>query len=172
MALVFTVSAPTTVFTEPHGTLVADTLRAQFGDAIDYDSTDERYSCELGWSGWSTLQQRAADACGTDAIPHLLSMEAWSGAYVPVETETGTFEFPGDGTNLDIGCLSKLIAELELIGNVLDLPIDDDSLDKLYHHYADDDDLVDDDMDIQTFTQLLPLARYALKKRLPLWVVK
>lgn len=172
MALVLTVSAPTTVFTEPHGTLVADTLRARFGDAIDYDSTDERYSCELGWSGWSTLQQRAVDACGTDAIPHFLSMEAWSGAYVPVETEIGTFEFPGDGPNLDIGCLLNLIAELELIARALDLPTDDGSLDKLFRHYADNDDLIDDDMDIQTFTQLLPLARYALKKRLPLWVVK
>lgn len=172
MALVFTVSSPLVVFAEPHATNVANTLRTQFGDAIDFGSTEKRYSSELGWSGWSSLQKRAANTCGPDAIPHFLSMEAWSGAYLPLETSTGVFEFPGDETNLDIGCLTNLISELELIGTSLNLPIDDAELDKLYHKYADDDDLIDDDMDVQTFTQLLPLARYALAHRLPLWIVK
>lgn len=172
MALVFSVSAPSTAFTEPFATQVADTLRAQFGDEIDFDNEAERHSDELGWSGWAKLQERGAEACGADNLPHFLSMEAWSGCYLPVATCIGTFKFPGDEPHLDVGALDNLIAELELIGTALGLPLGDLELNEVYRKYIDDDDLVDEDMDIQTFTQLLPLARFAREQRLPLWVIK
>ena len=172
MALVFSVSAPRTAFTEPFASQIADTLRAQFGDKIDFSNDTERHSDELGWSGWRILQERGAEACGADKLPHFLSMEAWHGCYLPVTTGVGSFEFPDDSPNLDVGALDNLIAELELIGKTLGFPTDDSSLTELFRKYMDDDDLIDEDMDIQTFTQLLPLARFARKHRLPLWVVK
>jgi len=172
MALVFSVSAPTTAFTEPFATQIADTLRRQFGDSINLANGAERHSDELGWSGWGKLQERAAEACSADQIPHFLSMEAWHGCYLPVATDVGTFEFPDDTPNLDVGALDNLIAELELIGDTLGLPTDDSALNELFRKYIDDDDLIDEDMDVQTFTQLLPLARFAREQRLPLWVVK
>ena len=172
MALVFSVSAPHTAFTEPFATQVADTLRSQFGGDINFSNDSERHSDELGWSGWRTLQERGAEACGADRLPHFLSMEAWHGCYLPVATGVGSFEFPDDSPNLDVGALDNLIAELELIGQSLALPNDNSALAELFRKYLDDDDLIDEDMDVQTFTQLLPLARFAREQRLPLWVVK
>jgi hypothetical protein len=43
-------------------------------------------------------------------------MDAWSGILVPFITDIGTFDFSRDEKNLDIGCLSKSIAEFELNG--------------------------------------------------------
>ena len=172
MGLAFSVSAPTTIFSEPFGAIVADTLRSQYGDLIDLTSELDHCSEELGWSGWRSLQERAAEACGAGAIPHFLSMEAWRGVYLPVDTEIGVFQFSDESMNLDVACLEKLIAELELIGNALGLPIDDDRLASLFNKYIEDDDLVDEDMDIQTFTQLLPCARIARSRNQPLWIVK
>jgi len=172
MALVFSVSAPSTAFIEPFATQITETLRSTFGDEIDFDNKAERHSEELGWSGWAELQERGAESCGADQLPHFLSMEAWHGCYLPVKTDVGSFEFPDETPNLDVGALDNLIAELELIGNALGLPVDDSSLDALSEKYTDDDDLVDEDMDIQTFSQLLPLARFAREQRLPLWIVK
>jgi hypothetical protein len=172
MGLVFTVSAPSTVFTSPFCKIVADSLRSQYGIAMDLSSESDYQSAELGWSGWRLLQERAISECGADAIPHLLSMEAWCGAYLPVPTGIGAFEFPGETTKLDVACLDNLIAELELIGRKLRLPLDDDQLAVLFRNYTDDDNLVDQDMDVQTFTQLLPCARVARNRNQPLWIVK
>ena len=172
MALVFSVSTPNVAFTEPFASQLTNTLRAQFGDAIDFSNDAERHSDELGWSGWGKLQERGAETCGADKLPHFLSMEAWHGCYLPVTTGIGSFEFPAGSPNLDVGALDNLIAELELIGNALALPTDDSALHELFRKYIDDDDLIDEDSDVQTFTQLLPLARFAHEQRLPLWIVK
>lgn len=172
MALVFTVCAPTKAFTEPFATQVANTLRSHFGDTIDLNSEEDMYSEELGWSGWAKLQDRGMKACGLEQLPHFLSMEAWRGCYLPVETECGTFQFTDASLQLNVGALVNLIAELEMIGRASDLPVDDIGLKDLFEKYMEDEDLIDEDMDIQAYTQLLPLARYARKQRLPLWVVK
>jgi len=173
MGLTFSVANPTDVFRAPFGSVVADILRSQFGNAMELDSLlDAHYADELGWSGWETLQQRAADACGADSIPHFLSMAAWHGVYVPVLTDIGGFEFPGGSTPLDVACLDSLISELETIGPALRLPTDDETLKQLVHKYRDDDDLVDEDMDVQTFATLLPCARVAKRRNQPLWIVK
>ena len=172
MGLIFSVSAPATAFVEPHAAQITATLLMQFGDAIDFGSEAERESEELGWSGWAKLQQRGAEACGEERLPHFLSMKAWHGCYLPVATDVGAFEFPDDTPRLDVASLESLIGELELIGNALDLPLADSALEQLFLKYIEDDDLVDQDMEIQTFTQLLPLARFARDRRLPLWVLK
>ncbi|WP_166826735.1 hypothetical protein [Thalassoroseus pseudoceratinae] len=172
MALVFSVAVPNTMFTEPFASQVADTLRGMFGDDIDFNSQTERHSDELGWSGWSELQERGVEALGADKLPHFLSMEAWHGCYLPVKTDIGSLEFSDDSPNLDVGALDNLIPELESLGNALSLPTEDSALDELFQKYIEDDDLIDEDMDVQTFTQLLPLARFARAQRLPLWVVK
>lgn len=173
MGLTFSVANPTDVFTEPFGSVVADLLRSQFGDSINLASPlDTHYTDELGWSGWRMLQERAVDACGADAIPHFLSMEAWHGVYLPVDTKIRSFEFPDESTPLDVACLDNLISELEAIGAALNLPTDDAALQQLAAKYLEDDDLIDEDLDIQTFAELLPCARLAKQRNQPLWVVK
>ena len=173
MGLTFSVANPQDVFSDPFGDVVAETLRSIFGDEMELDSTAAPFcSVELGWSGWRQLQERAAAACGSEAIPHFLSMEAWRGVFLPVETEAGMIQFPDDPTPLSVACLERLIDELEKIGTALDLPTSDDELQKLAARYLDNDDLIDDDMDIQTFAALLPSTRIAKERNQPLWVVK
>jgi len=99
-------------------------------------------------------------------------MEAWQGVYVPGEADIGFFTFDGHSTPLSVASLDQLIGELEAIGVALGLPTDGADLRSLFLGYRDDDDRCDDDMDIQTYVQLLLSAREAKKRNQPLWVVK
>ena len=171
MGLVFTASTPRIALHEPLASQLTDSLREQYGDAVVLDSDVQRNSEEIGWSGWGSLQERAESACGADMVPHLLSVDLPLGFYLPVQTDVGKFEVPDEYPSFNFGSLVKLIAELELIGNALELPTDDSRLTLLFDKYFDDDDLIDEDMDIQTYCLLLPFARFALDQRLLLWVV-
>ena len=64
-----------------------------------------------------------------------------------------------------------MVSELKDLGKVLGLPSDDDGLKELAAKYRDDD-LVDADMDVQTYAQLLLAAHVAQRRRQVLWVVK
>ena len=171
MSLAFSVGNPVDAFMEPFAERMKRTLASHFSGIV-LDSDEEAYfSEELGWSGWRLLQDKAVETVGADAVPHFLSMEALSGCYVPAETEPGSFEFDGHHTPLAVASLPALISELENIGRVRGLPTDDDGLKELAAKYRDDD-LVDDNMDIQTYAQLLLAAHVARGRRQILWVVK
>jgi hypothetical protein len=172
MGLTFTVGNPHAVFIEPFAERVKNTLASHFSDAIVLDSDEEPYfSEELGWSGWKALQERAVQTVGAERIPHLLSMEAWSGCYVPANTEPGAFQFDNEKTPLAVGSLPALVRELEAVGGGLGLPTEDEELKCLGAKYQDDD-LIDLDMDTQTYAQLLLAAREAQRRRQVLWIVK
>ncbi len=171
MGLTFTVGNPIEVFIESFAELVKKTLASHY-DGIVLDSDEEAfYSDELGWSGWQLLQDKAVETVGADAVPHFLSMEAWVGCYVPAETQPGSFTFEGEKTVLEVASLRSLIDELEHLGRVLGLPTSDNGLKELAAKYQEDD-LVDDDMDIQTYAQLLIAAHTAQLRRQVLWIVK
>jgi hypothetical protein len=171
MALVFSVGNPSDIFIEPFADRVKQTLTAHFSGIV-LDSQEGPYqSLELGWSGWQLLQETAVETVGADRVPHFLSMEAWSGCYVPAATQPGAFEFEGENTPLAVASLPALVSELELVGGALGLPIDDLGLKRLAAKY-DDDDLADDDMDIQTYAQLLLAAHVAQRRQQVLWIVK
>lgn len=172
MGLTFSVGNPDAAFIQPLAERVRSTLASHFGTDILLDSDEETfYSNELAWSGWSLLQEKATEVVGSEKVPHLLAMEAWSGCYVPTNTQIGSFGFDGESTKLDVASLPELLRELELLGPALGLPIDDPSLCKLAEKYQDDD-LIDDDMEIQTYAQLLLAAHLADRRRQVLWVVK
>jgi hypothetical protein len=172
MGLTFTVGNPADAFMEPFAERVRLTLAAHFGDSVVLDSVElAYYSDELGWSGWRTLQERAANALTAQRVPHLLAMEAWCGCYVPADTEPRCFEFDEESTPLDTASLPALVRELEAVGKALGLPTDDAGLAELAERYSDDD-LADEDMDIQTYAQLLLAARLAQRRQQVLWVVK
>ncbi len=173
MGLSFSVGNPSEVFAEPYGSLVTETLQSHFGDSVELSSQQEIYfSNEVAWSGWSKLQHLGVKVCGEAAIPHLLSMEAWHGAYLPVETQIGAFQFPGESPALNVACLFNLITELEGIGLAANLTTDDAGIQALAQEYLSNDDLIDADMEIQTYAQLLPSARVAQQRKQPLWIVK
>ena len=173
MGLAFTVGNPTDVFIEPHGNAIKASLLAEFGGSMVLDSPDEPwYTGELGWSGWAGLQERALEFLPPEKIEHLLSMEAWKGVYLPIETSPLSLQIPGHKTPLNVGGLHHLIAELILIGRALQLPTDNQGLQSLAERYADDGDMIDEDMEIQTYAQLLLAAYRAQSRNQPLWIVK
>ena len=98
-------------------------------------------------------------------------MEAWFGAYLPTELEPDAIQVEGSPTPLDVASLPGLIRELEQFGTISNLPVDDAGLKALEAKY-DDDDLCDEDMDLQTYAQLLLGARMARSRNQPLWVIK
>jgi hypothetical protein len=171
MGLTFTVGNPSDAFLEPFAEKVRAALAHHFGAAIDLSSSTEPYfSAELAWSGWRQLQERAASVLKPQQVPHLLSMEAWSGCYVPCDTEPGTMTFEGE-QGVDVASLDRLLGELEAIGAALDLPTDDQCLLELAAKY-EEGDLIDEDEDIQTYVHLLLTARVARDRRQVLWIVK
>ncbi len=125
MGLTFTVGNPSNAFLEPFAERVRATFDNQFGSRIVLDSDMEPYySEELGWSGWRLLQERAATALTEERVPSLLSMEAWTGCYLPVDLEPGAYEFEGESTTLAVASLDRLVGELEAVGTALGLPVD------------------------------------------------
>jgi hypothetical protein len=172
MGLTFTVGNPSVAFIEPFDGRVRALLLKRFGGAVDLDSSEDPYASEeLGWSGWAKLQRRAIKAVGRGRVPHLLSMEAWCGCYVPAETDPGAFEVESTPTPLQYGSLPRLVGELEAVGAALGLPTGDVGLRELADGYLEDD-REDEDMDVQTYAQLLLAARVAGRRRQVLWVVK
>jgi hypothetical protein len=168
MGLQFTVGNPSDAFVEEYAGRVRSALKRRFGDAVVLDSPEPPYrSDECGWSGWSMLQTRAKLAVGEERIPHLLSMEAWRGCYVPADTNPGFFAFGREDLQLDVGSLPELVSELQTVGVALDLPLDDDALRELEAECTDDED-----MDTQVYAALLLAARTALRRRQALWIVK
>jgi hypothetical protein len=172
MGLTFTVGNPSVAFIEPFAARVRSLLSHRFGGAVDLDSGEDPYTSEeLGWSGWEKLQRRATQAVGGKQVPHLLSMEAWCGCYVPAETDPDAFEVEGTPTPLKFGSLPRLVGELEAVGTALGLPTADAGLRALADSYLEDD-REDEEMDVQTYAQLLLAARVAGRRRQVLWVVK
>ena len=173
MGLKFTVGRPTDVFDEPFAELVGYVLEAECANNVDWglDGVEPFHSAELGWSGWNLLQERARVALTPEEVPNLLSMEAMHGAYLPGWPEAGAIVFDDYPMPLDVAPLEALIGELEKVGPALGLATDEAGLAAIATKYADDD-LCDDDMEIQTYAQLLLAARVAVTRRQPLWVVK
>lgn len=170
MGLSFVTGNAIDVF-KPHlAALVETSLKKSF--RTTFGGVDEEPTCseEVAWTGWELLQQRAAKAI-PGATPQLLAMSAWRGVYLPIPTKPGTLTLE-DGTQLPYGSLPGLVSELESLGKALKLPTTDDDLETLASSYLDDDDRVDDDMDVQTFAQLLLTSHEAVRRQRALWVVK
>jgi hypothetical protein len=172
VGLAFSVGNPVDALIEPFAERVKKTLMSHFGMTIVLDSDEKAYfSKELGWSGWRLLQEKAAQSVAADRVRHFLSMEAWSGCYVPAETQPGSFKFDGEQTPLDVASLPALVSELELVGDALGLPTDEKGLKELAAKY-EEDDLIDSDIEVQTYAELLLAAHVAQDRRQVLWVVK
>jgi hypothetical protein len=172
MGLTFQVGSAEQVLTLACASSVAQCLAELFpGCGVEPSDRELWFSLELGWSGWASLQSRVEAVLGPGGAPHLLSMEAWMGAYLPVDLEPGTVAIEGTDTSLDLASLRALVLELERFGSASGLAIDPDGLLSLVEKY-DSDELCDNDMDLQTYAQLLQGAKIALERMQPLWVVK
>jgi hypothetical protein len=172
VGLSFSVGSPSDVFIPDYAERVRSLLVTVFGPGVALGSPEEAYSSdEVGWGGWARLQAAAADTVGADRVPHLLSMEAWNGCYVPAPTEPTAFLIPGNSAPLAVGSLPALVGELEAVGAALGLPTDDNGLRDLSAVHADDDP-DEGHVDFQTYAELLLAAHVAERRRQVLWVVK
>jgi hypothetical protein len=172
MGLAFSVGNPTDAFIPDYAERVRVRLAKAFGPAVVLDSPEKPYSSdECGWGGWARLQEAAADAVGADRLPHLFSMEAWNGCYVPAATEPTEFAIKGNSAPLKVGSLPALVAELEAVGAAMGLPTDDAGLRELAAEHADDEP-DDGEMDFQVYAELFRAALVAQRRRQVLWVVK
>jgi len=172
MGLTFQVGAADQVLLEPAASSVARQLEKRYpGSGAERSERDLWSSLELGWSGWQALQERVNAEVGAGGAPHFLSMEAWYGAYLPTTLEPATVEADGGDTPLSVASLPALVQELQRFGSASGLPTDPAGLQALADKY-EDDDLCDDDMDLQTYAQLLQGALIAADRKQPLWVIK
>jgi hypothetical protein len=172
MGLLFRVGNPGDALSEPFAAQVSSDFARQFGKFIVLDSTeDPYYSAELSWSGWGGLQRLAVERVTKERLPHFLSMDAWCGCYVPVETEPHSIPLKGITTALDIASLAALIKELELVGRSLGLPTDELGVQSLAARHREFEMWGKDD-EVQTYAELLLAARVAERRRQVLWVVK
>jgi len=174
VGLTFQVGAADQVLLEPTASKVARRLGELYpGSGAEHAESDLWYSTELAWSGWEALQDRVKAALGPKAAPHFDSMEAWFGAYLPTTQalKPRAVELDGGGTPLSVASLPALVQELQRFGAAAGLPIDAPGLQALAAKY-DDDDLCDEDMDVQTYAQLLQGALVASERRQPLWIIK
>lgn len=170
MGLSFTVGPPEAVFIESVCVAVRDALRQNFGYEFPAGESTGFTSEEVAWSGWAQLQARAENLGG--ATPHLAGVEAWQGVYLPLEIKPTEVTVPGMSGPLQCASLLGLAGELQVLALDADWPLDYQQLKDLWDIYQDDDDLVDEDMDLQTFIQACFGAEIALSRALPLWIVK
>jgi hypothetical protein len=168
MGLQFVVGAPEEVFESGAADKVRNYLSNRFGSVIRLNDDDPYESEEVGWSGWSELQGIAAKL--RILAVNLGSMEAWCGAFLPVNCVPENVRIQPDH-ELSLASLHGLSDELHAIARKLNLPIDNKGIDLLIEQYQEDE-MTDQDMGVQTYLQLLPSVRIAMSRSEVLWVVK
>jgi hypothetical protein len=130
------------------------------------------YSEQVAWSGWGELQNRATSVLGGEQVPHLLAVDAWQGVFLPIVITPTEIKMGNHPSPLRCASLPMLIKELERFAEALSLPTEEEGLLQPAEKYLDDNDLVDTDMDIQTYIQLMLSAKVADLNKQPLWIVK
>jgi hypothetical protein len=133
-------------------------------DAGDYESDP------VDPLGWQELQLRAVALLGN--APQIAGVEAYQGVYVPARFDSvQQIAVPSVADPLQAGSLDALLDELRRFAGCASLPVDDVELMGLANRYLEDDALVGDDLDVQTFVQLMLAAKQAAAARTTLWVV-
>ena len=119
--------------------------------------------------GWSRLQTRVAQSI--PAAPHLTSIDAYQSVYLPVSLPAVQhLLIPNAADPLEVGSLEHLLDELRQFAAAAGLPTDDVEMMQLSAHYLEDDELFEQDLDVQTYLQLMLAAKQSAAHSLPLWI--
>ena len=139
-----------------------DALRERFaltngepGDAYTSDDVDPR--------GWVALQKRVPQLAGIDAYQAVFVSAPVSGIE---EMAVANVADP-----FHVASLPALLQSLQKFAAGASLPSDDLGLMQLAAKYLEDDALVEADLDIQTYVQLMLSARQAVARKQALWIV-
>jgi hypothetical protein len=119
--------------------------------------------------GWSQLQARVARTL--DVAPQVMGMDAYQSVYLP-GTRDGVerVPIPNVADPLEVGSLDSLLDELRAFAAKASLPTDDVELMQLAAHYLETDALLDQDLDVQTYVQLMLAAKQSAAHGVPLWI--
>ena len=119
--------------------------------------------------GWFELQKLAASMLGTASA---LSLEPYQAVYLPFATNgIESIIVPQAADPLHAASLDALLDELRRFAGAASLPTDDLELMQLAAKYLEDDALFDQDLDTQTYVQLMLTAKQAAARKQPLWLV-
>ena len=173
MGLALTVGSASDVLDTDFAKLVAEKIEQKLKYKPEVESNSKPYhSDELAWSGWAELQERAASLLGEDAIPNLLSVDAWTGVFIPKDISPTELVIQADVSPFQVASLAGLYRELLALSQKASWPNDEQGLQAWWDEYMDGDSAADEDDDIQTYIQLMLCTLKATNLNKPLWVVK
>jgi len=165
--LAFVAGGAADVFPADLAQAIAGVVRARFARAGEAEETYR--SDPVHPIGWSRLQTRVARTL--DAAPQLTGMDAYQSVYLPEAGDSvERVTIPNVADPLEIGSLDALLAELRAFAAKASLPTDDVELMQLAAHYLEDDALIDQDLDVQTYVQLMLAAKQSAAHGVPLWI--
>ena len=91
----------------------------------------------------------------------------WIPATLPHVEHLG---IPNAADPLQVGSLPALVEELRVFAGAASLPTDDVELMQLAAQYLENDALFDQDLDVQTYVQLMLAAKQSAAHGVPLWI--
>jgi len=167
MPLNFIVGDAVAAFGDGFGAAVNDVLRARF-PSLTLGGAEPYASEEVDVAGWRALQKRVAQLM---SAPQVTAIDVYLAVYVPIDFETiEEVAVPNAADPLQIGSVMQLMSELRDFAARVSLPTDEVELMQLGIKYLEDDELLDADLDVQTYVQLMLSAKQAAATKQPLWV--
>jgi hypothetical protein len=166
--LTFVVGSASAVFGPALAGAVAGVLRARF-PAMPGGDADAYRSEPVEFAGWRELTGRVVSALGE--ARQLTGVEPYQAVFLREATGIETLAIPDAADPLQVASLDGLLDELRRFAAIMDLPTDDVELMELAARYLEEDLLLDADLDVQTYVQLMLSAKQAAARGEPLWVV-
>jgi hypothetical protein len=141
---------------------VEGALRQRFS-VTDGQGEEPYRSDEVDVRGWVALQKR---------IPQLAGIDAYQAVFVDAALKgIEEIALPNVADPFHVASLASLVDALRRFAASQSLPTDDVELMQLAAKYLEDDELVEADLDIQTYVQLMLSAGQAVARRQALWIV-
>ena len=162
MPLTFVAGSAQDVLAPELARAVEEILRAKF--RVSDGARVEAYrSDEVDARGWAALQARVPQLAGVDAYQAVFVAAPLKG----IEEVT----LPNVADPFHVASLTALVDGLQQFAGKAKLPVDEVGLMQLSVKYLEDDALIDKDLDIQTYVQLMLSARQAVARGQALWIV-
>jgi hypothetical protein len=160
--LTFVAGAAQDVLAPELARAVEEILRSKFS-VSDGAGEDAYRSDEVDVRGWVALQSRVSQIAGIDAYQAVFVAAPLRG----IEEVT----VPNVADPFHVASLPALVDALQQFAGKAKLPVDEVGLMQLSAKYLEDDALIDKDLDVQTYVQLMLSARQAVARGQALWIV-
>ena len=159
--LAFVAGSASDVFPADLAEAIETRVRSSAADVYRSEPVDPR--------GWSQLQARVLQTL--EAAPQIAGVDAYQSVYLPgTRDNVERVPIPNVADPLEVGSLDALLGELRAFAAKAALPTDDVELMQLAAHYLEDDALIDQDLDVQTYVQLMLAAKQSATNGVPLWI--